>query len=408
MAAGGMIPTLADRLPAGQGDVVRAVVRADLNVPLRAGEVADATRIERFVPTARRLLDAGVAVIILSHLGRPRPGSRPAELSLRPVAAALAERLAAPVAFLPDCVGEPVRAATAAIPAGGCALLENLRFHPGEEADDPAFAAALAAHGDFYVNDAFSCSHRAHASIHALAGLLPACAGPGLLAEVEALTGVLDHPARPTAALVGGAKISGKIAVLEHLAPRMDALIIGGAMANTFLAASGHAVGRSLFEPEERETAERIAARCRQSGCQLLLPVDAVVAEALTAEAPCRTVPVTAVPDEAMILDIGPASVDHIRRRLDGVRTLLWNGPLGAFETAPFHVGTAAVARHAAALTRAGRLTSVAGGGDTVAALRMAGAAAAFSYVSTAGGAFLEWIEGRPLPGIVALATSSG
>ncbi len=380
----------------------RALVRADLNVPLRDGAVADATRIERFAPTARRLLEAGAAVIVMSHLGRPKPGGDPA-LSLRPVAEALAEILTVPVRFVPDCVGPDAWAETASLEPGACALLENLRFRPGEEADDAEFARSLARHGDLYVNDAFSCCHRAHASIHAVAGLVETCAGPSLLAEVAALSGVLERPARPTAALVGGAKISGKIAVLENLAGRMDALIVGGAMANTFLAAGGQAVGASRQEPGEHGTARRIAERCRESGCELLLPRDATVAERLATDAPHRTVPVEAVPDGAMILDVGPATTEAICARLSTAKTLLWNGPLGAFETRPFDAGTRAVARFAAERTRAGELTTVAGGGDTVAALNAAGAADGFSYVSTAGGAFLERIEGRTLPGIAAL-----
>ncbi len=387
----------------------RALVRADLNVPLRDGEVADATRIERFAPTAGRLLDAGASVVVMSHLGRPKRGSAEsmAALSLRPVAEILSRILRTQVAFVPDCVGEGVASRTAALRPGECILLENLRFHAGEEADDPDFAASLARHGDLYVNDAFSCSHRAHASIHAIADRMETCAGMGLLAEVEALTSALDNPAPPTAALVGGAKISSKIAVLENLAGRMDAMFIGGAMANTFLAAEGIAVGASLYEPGEQETARRIAVRCREAGCELLLPLDAVVAERREAGAGFRTVPVGAVPPEMMILDVGPATVDRFCSRLADMRTLLWNGPLGAFETEPFGAGTRAVARFAAKRTEARNLKTIAGGGDTVAALRSAGTVENFSYVSTAGGAFLEWIEGRTLPGIAALERAS-
>ena len=406
MAGGrGLIRRLDDVRLAGR----RALVRADLNVPLRNGAVADATRIERFAPTARRLLDSGASVVVMSHLGRPKRGGAASmsALSLRPVAEALSSILRTPVAFVTDCVGEGAVSRTAALRPGECVLLENLRFHAGEEADDPEFAASLARHGDLYVNDAFSCSHRAHASIHAIADRMETCAGMGLLAEVGALTGALDNSERPTAALVGGAKISSKIAVLENLAGRMDAMFIGGAMANTFLAAEGIAVGASLYEPGQQETARRAAARCKEAGCELLLPVDAVVAERREAGAGFRTVPVGAVPPEMMILDVGPATADRFCNRLAGIRTLLWNGPLGAFETEPFGAGTRMVARFAAERTSAGRLTTVAGGGDTVAALRSAGTVERFSYVSTAGGAFLEWIEGRKLPGIVALERAS-
>ena len=400
-----MIPSLDDVCLAGR----RALVRADLNVPLRNGGVADATRIERFVPTVRMLLDAGATVIVMSHLGRPRrtAGSVDAGLTLRPVAETLAGILGSPVQFIPDCVGEDALARTDALVPGECALLENLRFHPGEEADDREFAADLALHGNLYVNDAFSCSHRAHGSIHAIAARLESCAGPGLLAEIEALAGAVDDPARPTAALIGGAKISSKIAVLENLAGRMDAMFIGGAMANTFLAADGIVVGASLQEPDEQDTARQITARCRDAGCELLLPRDAVVAERLMPDARCRTVSTGAVPSDMMILDVGPATVEQFNSRLAGMRTLLWNGPLGAFETEPFGAGTRAVARFAAERTASGLLTTVAGGGDTVAALNSAGVADRFSYVSTAGGAFLEWIEGRTLPGIAALERAS-
>ena len=401
-----MIPSLDDVRLAGR----RVLVRADLNVPLREGKVADAMRIERFAPTVRRLLDAGAAVTVMSHLGRPKrgPGGPESGLSLRPVAEALAGILECPVQFVPDCIGEAALARTAALGPGECALLENLRFHAEEEADDPEFAACLARHGDLFVNDAFSCSHRAHASIHAIAGRMESCAGMSLLAEVEALSRVLEKPARPTAALVGGAKISSKIAVLEHLVGRMDAMFIGGAMANTFLAAEGIPVGASLQEPGEQETARRIVSRCREAGCELLLPRDAVVAERRARGVRCRTVPVGAVPQEMMILDVGPATARQFCSRLNGMRTLLWNGPLGAFETDPFGSGTNAVARCAAERTGTGQLTTVAGGGDTMAALRAAGVSDRFSYVSTAGGAFLEWIEGRLLPGIAALERMAG
>ena len=396
-----MIRSLDNVCPAG----CRALVRADLNVPLRDGRVGDATRIERFVPTARRLMDEGATVIVMSHLGRPRLDGQGSDagLTLRPVAGVLADILGSPVEFIPECIGEVALSQTSVLGPGECALLENLRFHAGEEADDREFAASLARHGDLFVNDAFSCSHRAHASIHAIADLMESCAGLGLLAEVEALTAAVENPERPTAALVGGAKISSKIAVLENLAGRMDAMFIGGAMANTFLAADGIAVGTSLQESGERDTARRIVERCREAKCELLLPVDAVVASRLAPGVPTETVPVSAVPPDRMIRDIGPATAERFCRRLGDMKTLLWNGPLGVFETEPFSAGTRAVARFAAERTAAGDLTTVAGGGDTVAALRGAGVIDSFSYVSTAGGAFLEWIEGRSLPGIIAL-----
>ncbi len=382
----------------------RVLVRADLNVPLEDGEVADATRIERLVPTLEELLAKGARVIVLSHFGRPK-GRPMADMSLAPVAPALAAALGGrPVVFVPDCIGAAAEAAVAALADGGVALLENLRFHPGEEANDEAFARALARLGEAYVDDAFSCAHRAHASVDRLARLLPAAAGRGMERELKVLHDALDAPTRPVAAVVGGAKVSSKLAALEHLVRKVDVLIIGGGMANTFLHARGLDVGASLCERDLAATARRVEAHAADAGCAIVLPEDAVVAPGLAAGAHYRTVAVAGLRQDEMILDVGPRSVAIMAARLDTARTLVWNGPLGAFETSPFDAATVALARHAAARTRAGELMSVAGGGDTVAALNHASVTADFSYVSTAGGAFLEWLEGRALPGIEALA----
>ncbi len=380
----------------------RVLVRVDLNLPMRDGAVADATRIDRVLPTVRELLDRGARVILLSHLGRPK-GRIDIALTLRPVADAVAARLGRPVRFADDCIGPAAAAVVSALRAGEIALLENLRFHPGEQANDPTFAADLAALGDLYVNDAFSTAHRAHASTEALAHLLPAAAGRAMAAELDALQTALQTPRRPIAAIVGGAKVSTKLAVLGHLIDRIDALVIGGAMANTFLLAAGLRVGRSLCEPDLAEQAEAIRNRAAGAGCELLLPVDAVVAPALESGVATDIVAIDGVADDMMILDLGPRTVADLVRHLENWRTLLWNGPLGAFETTPFDAGTLALARAVADRTRAGALISIAGGGDTVAALNRAGVTADFSYVSTAGGAFLEWLEGKPLPGIQAL-----
>jgi len=385
----------------------RVLLRGDLNVPMAGGRVTDTTRLDRLVPTINELADKGARVIVLSHFGRPKGKPAP-DLSLRPVAAALEAALKSgqggrKVAFAPDCIGEAASAVTQALGDGEVAVLENLRFHAGEEANDPDFAAALAALGDLYVNDAFSAAHRAHASTEAIARLLPAAAGRAMQAELEALSGALEAPARPLAALVGGAKVSSKIAVLENLAGRVDAIVIGGAMANTFLHARGIDVAASLVEPDFVDTAHEVEAAARKTGCSLLLPEDAVVAEKLAPGMATQTVPIGAVPAGTMILDIGPASAAALNAAMEDWRTLVWNGPLGAFETPPFDAGTVAVARAAAARTKAGALLTVAGGGDTVAALAHAGVAQDFSYVSTAGGAFLEWLEGKALPGVEAL-----
>ena len=390
--------------PASTADVRgrRVLVRADLNVPVKEGAVTDATRIERFLPTVRDLAGRGARVIVLSHFGRP-DGKPNAKMSLRPIAAAMERMLSAPVAFAADCIGEAAAVAVGALKDGGVLVLENTRFHGGEEENDPSFVKALAASGDLYVNDAFSCAHRAHASTEGIAHLLPSYAGAQMMAEIDALRRALEKPARPVAALVGGAKVSTKIPVLSNLVPKVDMLIIGGGMANTFLHADGVKVGKSLCEPDFASTVAEIRASARASGCEIVLPVDAVVAREFKAGAPSWAVGLDAVPPDAMILDIGPRSVDGLIGRLGRSKTLLWNGPVGAFEIAPFGEGTFALAREAARLAKAGTLTAVAGGGDTVAALNAAGVTDDFTYVSTAGGAFLEWLEGRVLPGVAAL-----
>ncbi len=380
----------------------RVLVRADLNVPMRDGRITDTTRIERTLPTLAELTDRGARVVVLSHLGRPR-GKASAELSLGPVAEALADAAAQPVAFATDCIGAEAQAVVAGLADGHMAMLENLRFHGGEEANDPAFAASLAGLGDVYVSDAFSCAHRAHASTVGLARLLPAAAGRLMEGELDALSSALENPVHPVAALVGGAKISTKMAVLGHLLRTVDLLIIGGAMANTFLHARGVPVGKSLCEPDMADAARDIMGAADKAGCDIALPVDAVVAKEFKAGARATTVGLDAVPDDAMILDVGPATVADLIKRLGSCRTLVWNGPLGAFEVSPFDAGTNAVAQEAARLTKAGGLLSVAGGGDTVSALAQAGVGGDFTYVSTAGGAFLEWLEGRDLPGVAVL-----
>ena len=380
----------------------RVLLRADLNVPVHDGRITDRTRIERLTPTIRELAGKGARVIVCSHFGRPK-GKPVAGMSLAPVAAALAEVLGQPVAFAADCIGPVAADAVAGLAPGGVLVLENTRFHPEEEKNDPGFAAALAALADLYVNDAFSAAHRAHASTEGVAHLLPACAGRLMQAELTALDAALGHPVRPVAAVVGGAKVSSKLDLLGHLIGRVDVLAIGGAMANTFLAAQGKPVGRSLQEAELHATARDILAQAATAGCAVLLPVDAVVAAELRPGVPSRVVAVDAVPAEQMILDVGPATVDLLTARLRGLKTLIWNGPLGAFETPPFDAGTLALARAVAAATAAGALVSVAGGGDTVSALHAAGVAERLTYVSTAGGAFLEWMEGKTLPGVAAL-----
>ncbi len=382
----------------------RVLIRTDLNVPMSGTEVSDATRIERLLPTLRDLTARGAKVIILSHFGRPK-GKPEEKYSLRPVAQKLASMMeGTTVLFGEDCVGPLADVVVAQLQQGQIAVLENLRFHAGEEKNDPDFAGELAKLGDIYVNDAFSVSHRAHASTEALAHLLPAYAGPSMMAEINALKLALDKPERPVAAVIGGSKISTKIDLLVHLVKKMDYLIVGGGMANTFLYAQKIGVGKSLCEPGLIETVDAILSQAAESGCRIVLPVDAVVAKEFKAHAETQTVPVGKVPGDMMILDAGPLSVEEFTQRLSNCRTLLWNGPIGAFEIPPFGEGTFKLAREAARLTEAGKLRTIAGGGDTVAALNAAGVTDKFTYVSTAGGAFLEWLEGRTLPGVAALA----
>ncbi len=384
-------------------DGKRVLLRADLNVPMQDGRVTDATRIERLAPTITELAGRRARIVVMSHFGRPKGKPAP-EFSLRPLVAPLSRAIGGrAVAFAEDCIGAPAERVVAALAPGEVALLENLRFHAGEEKNDPAFARSLAALGDLYVDDAFSAAHRAHASTEALARLLPAAAGRLMQAELEALTKALESPQRPLAAIVGGAKVSTKLALLDFLIAKVDALAIGGAMANTLLFAQGIAIGKSLCEPDLAETARAILGRAKQAKCRLVLPSDVVVAREFAAHAPSEVAAVERIPPETMALDIGPATVKSISRVLDEARTLVWNGPVGAFETAPFDAGTVALARHVAERTAAGKLLSVAGGGDTVSALAHAGVVDRLSYVSTAGGAFLEWLEGRELPGVAAL-----
>ena len=384
----------------------RVLVRADLNVPVKDGKVTDATRLERLVPGLRDLAGRGGKVIVISHFGRPK-GSPAPEFSLRPVADTLAGLLGAPVAFASDCIGQPARDVIASLQPGQIAVLENLRFHKGEEKNDPAFAAELAKLGDIFVGDAFSSAHRAHASTEAITHLLPSYAGPLMLEEINALRATLEKPERPTVAIVGGAKVSTKIPVLENLVAKVDKIIIGGGMANTFFLAQGVEIGRSLAEPDFAETALRIMHAAKERSCEVVLPHDVVVAAKFEAGAASAICPVLETPADQMILDVGPRTVAHYTDVVSRCRTLLWNGPLGAFEVVPFGEGTFALAREAARLTKAGKLVSIAGGGDTVAALNVAGATNDFTYVSTAGGAFLEWLEGRELPGVAALARGS-
>ena len=380
----------------------RVLLRADLNVPVRDGHITDLTRIERLCPTIRELSEKGAKVVVCSHFDRPK-GKRVPEMSLAPMAVALGKVLGRRVAFADDCIGDPAEATIAAMANGDIAVLENTRFHAGEEANDPAFAAQLAALCDIFVNDAFSAAHRAHASTEGVAHLRPAYAGRLMQAELEALGAALLHPDRPVMAVVGGAKVSTKIDLLGNLVGRVQVLVIGGAMANTFLAAQGVGVGRSLQEAEMHATALAILAKARAAGCEVMLPVDAVIATEFKPNPPIQTVAVGAVPGDAMILDIGPASAAALVAKVATMKTLVWNGPLGAFETPPFDAATMALAHAVADATQAGRLRSVAGGGDTVAALRQAGVMEKMSYVSSAGGAFLEWMEGKVLPGVAAL-----
>ena len=376
----------------------RVLVRADLNVPVENGVVTDATRINRVAPSITELADKGAKLILLSHFGRPK--GRDAKNSLKPVVAELAHVIKRPVKFADDCIGETAEQAVAELRPGNILCLENTRFYPGEENNDPEFAKALAKLGDIYVNDAFSVSHRAHASTEGIAHLLPAYAGRTLQTELDALVKALEHPDRPLTAIVGGAKVSTKLDLLGNLLRKVDVLIIGGAMANTFLLAQGKKVGKSLFEKDLVEIAKKILDEARANKRQIILPVDAVVAEKYEAHAPSRVVDVDHVGDNDMILDIGPRSIEYAISELARSKTLVWNGPFGTFEIEPFDNGTDEVAEAAAELTQAGKLVSVAGGGDTVAALNAAGVAGRLTYVSTAGGAFLEWLEGKALPGV--------
>jgi phosphoglycerate kinase len=376
----------------------RVLVRVDLNVPMDNGRVTDATRLERIAPTVTEIAGKGGQVILLAHFGRPK-GVDPKQ-SLKTVAGALADVIGKPVAFADDCVGDVAAKAVAAMKDGDILCLENTRFHPGEEKNDPAFVAELAKLGDIWVNDAFSAAHRAHASTEGLGHKLPAYAGRTMQAELDALGKALDAPTRPVIAIVGGAKVSSKIDLLENLVTKVDALVIGGGMANTFLHAQGIGVGKSLCEKDLAATALRIIDKAEAAGCAIILPVDAVVAFHFAANSPSQAYGLDAIPEDGMILDVGPQSIERIGAAIDDAATLVWNGPVGAFEMTPFDKGTVGAAKHAAARTKAKKLISVAGGGDTVAALNHAGVADDFSYISTAGGAFLEWMEGKPLPGV--------
>ncbi len=392
--------SLDDLSPQGK----RVLVRVDFNVPVKDGRVTDATRIERAAPTLRELSEKGAKVIALSHFGRPKGKPDPA-FSLKPLVEPLSRALGGkPVAFATDCIGPEAERVVSAMKPGDVALLENLRFHPEEEKNEPGFARALAALGDLYVNDAFSAAHRAHASTEGPAHLLPAAAGRLMQAELEALGAALEKPKRPVLALVGGAKVSTKLDLLNFLVSKVNVLVIGGAMANTLLFARGVEIGKSLSERDMAETARGVLKKASEAGCDVVLPVDAVVARELKANAATETVAISSVPKDAMILDVGPQTVAAIGAKLEASKTLVWNGPVGAFETPPFERGTVAIANRVAELTRAKRLLSVAGGGDTVAALAEAGVTGDLSYVSTAGGAFLEWLEGCELPGVAALA----
>lgn len=380
----------------------RVLVRVDINVPVENGAVTDDTRIRRVKPTIADILAKGGKPILLAHFGRPK-GKHVPDMSLRMLVPSLETGLGAPVAFCADCRGDAAQAAIGALAEGSILLLENTRFQPGEEMNDPELAAEFAELGDVYCNDAFSAAHRAHASTEGVARLLPACAGRLMEAELTALEAALGTPARPVAAVVGGAKVSTKLDLLGNLVEKVDHLIIGGGMANTFLAAQCLNVGKSLCEHDMTDTAIEILGKAKRAGCAILLPVDIVVAREFKAGAKNQTVPADQCPDDSMILDAGPETVSQIAAVLDTAKTLIWNGPMGAFEIEPFDAATNAAARQAAAQTRAGTLTSVAGGGDTVAALNQAGVADDFTYISTAGGAFLEWMEGKTLPGVAAL-----
>ncbi len=380
----------------------RVLLRVDLNVPMEDGRVTDATRIERVLPTIEEIAKKGGKVVLLAHFGRPK-GARVEAESLRQIVPALEQRLKRKIIFADDCIGAPAEAAVAQMKDGDIALFENTRFHRGEEKNDPAFVDELAESGDVFVNDAFSAAHRAHASTEGIAHKLPSYAGRTMQAELEALEKALGAPQKPVVAVIGGAKVSTKLDLLGNLVEKVDALVIGGGMANTFLFAQGVEVGKSLCEKDMQATAREIIAKAQAARCAIVLPVDGVVAYHFAADAPHHLFGVDALPAEGMMLDVGPRSVARINEVLADAKTLVWNGPLGAFELHPFDQGTVAVAKEAARLTKAGKLLSIAGGGDTVAALNHAHAAKGFSYVSTAGGAFLEWLEGKTLPGVAAL-----
>ena len=380
----------------------RALVRVDFNVPMADGKVADDTRLRAALPTIRLLRAGGAKVILLAHFDRPK-GKRVDSMSLRPVVGPLSALVGTTVRFADDCIGKAASDAVSAMQAGDVVLLENLRFHAGEEANDPAFAASLAENGDLFVNDAFSAAHRAHASTEGIAHILPSFAGEAMRRELDALDAALGNPKRPVLGIVGGSKVSTKLDLLKNLIEKLDALAIGGGMANTFLFAQGVEVGASFCEKDLADTAREIIGLARRHNCELLLPIDVVVAERLEAGVASRTCGLAEISDDERILDAGPETVAKLTRAMDGANTLIWNGPLGVFEIPPFDMATTAAARHAGELAKAGKLIAVAGGGDTVSALHHAGAVDDFTFVSTAGGAFLEWMEGKTLPGVLAL-----
>jgi phosphoglycerate kinase len=395
--------TLEDLFTAVGLEGLRVLIRADLNVPMQDGKVSDATRIERVAPTLKELAARGAKVIVLSHFGRPK-GAPDEKYSLKPVADALGAHLGIETSFAADCIGETAARAIEAMKPGTVLVLENTRFHAGEENNDPGFSEALARNGNVYINDAFSCAHRAHASTEGITHFLPSYAGRAMEAELSALDAALGNPRRPVVAIVGGAKVSTKIALLGNLVKKVDALVIGGGMANTFLAAQGKKVGKSLCEPDLFDTARHILANARAAKCDIVLPIDVVIAREFKAGSETQTVAVDNVPEDAMILDVGAQTIAHLGERFQEAKTIVWNGPLGAFEVPPFDRGTTEAARIVAERSKRGELVSVAGGGDTVAALNEAGAADDFTYVSAAGGAFLEWMEGIELPGVAALS----
>ena len=380
----------------------RALVRVDFNVPMQDGEISDDTRLRAALPTIKELRDGGAKVILISHFDRPK-GRRVPSMSLKPLVEPLEKLIGAPVAFADDCVGEVAERAEGYLKPGGVLLLENLRFHAGEEENDPGFAKKLAALGDLYVDDAFSAAHRAHASTEGVAHLLPAYAGESMRRELDALDKALGNPERPVLGIVGGSKVSSKLDLLRHLVTKLDKLAIGGGMANTFLYAQGHDVGASYCEKDLADTAREIIGLAGRNNCKLFLPMDIVVAEKMAAGAPARVRGLGEVDDDERILDAGPETIARLKRAMDNSKTLIWNGPLGVFEIPPFDKGTMEAAKYAAELTRAGKIVAVAGGGDTVSALNAAGVADDFTFVSTAGGAFLEWMEGKKLPGVLAL-----